>query len=393
MGTRLRTGLAVTQLVLSLTLLIGALLFVSSLRNLRAVDAGFDPAGVTTYRFGTRLQGYDETRLRAFYRDLTARLDQVPQIEAVAVADGTPMLFGGITWPVEMPGQGRESRFPVQAQYVTPEYFHALGIQLRAGRTFTDDEVFRADETAVVASESLVRRLFGSPDVVGRALTFSATYSDPARDVRIVGVAEDVRLNDLAARPPEIVYRPMLEAHGTNDVLIVRSSSRTADAIAAVRAATASLDPALPVTMAEELNAAVSARLAEERLAAWVLGALAVLGFALAAIGIHGLVSQGVVERMREFGIRLSIGATRGQIVRLVLRSAVRLAAIGVPLGLLAAAASSRLVGSRLFGVEPLDAGLYATAVLALLIVVLLAGLAPALRASRANPVDVLRAE
>jgi ABC-type antimicrobial peptide transport system permease subunit len=136
-----------------------------------------------------------------------------------------------------------------------------------------------------------------------------------------------------------------------------------------------------------------SLRLGQERLFAWVLSVLAGLGFLLAAVGIHGLVSQTVVERTREFGVRLAIGATRGHVVGLVFRSALVVMLIGAPAGLVVAYLASRLVESRLYGVTPADPGVYATAIAALLAVVFLASLIPARTASRANPVDVLRAE
>jgi putative ABC transport system permease protein len=225
-------------------------------------------------------------------------------------------------------------------------------------------------------------------------LTIPGTRAEPEHVVRVIGVAEDVRWESLAATPPPVVYRPMrfgsTISRTNNNRLLVRSLNPPKDVVASVREMIRRIDPALLIEpfLMEDV---VSLSLVQQRTFAWVLGILAILGFLLAAIGIQGLIAQAVVERNREFGIRLAVGAERRQIIQLVLRSALVLIAVGTPLGIALAAVLARVLESRLFGVSPGDPRIYAAAIAALLAVVVGASLAPAIAASRANPADVLR--
>ena len=392
-GARWRTGFAALQLVFSLTLLVGALLFVSTLANLRHADAGFDPTDVTTARFGFRMVGRSGEAVAEFFRRVVPVVQAQPGIAAVAVADGTPMLGGGTGLRPHRPGDDPETATRVDTSNVSAEYFRTLGIDLIDGRAFApDDEYWSGQPPGVVVSQSLARRLFGEERALGHLLTFPATLGTPAHDVPIVGVAEDVRADGPMEALPEIAYLPFAEPRAVNEVLLVRSTLPAADVARLIRDTAAAIEPGLPVTI-ESMEGIVTMRLGQERLFAWVLSVLAGLGFLLAVVGIHGLVSQTVVERTREFGVRLAIGASRGQIMRLVFRSALLVMLIGAPVGLVVAYFASRVVESRLYGVRPADPAVYATAIGALLIVVFLASLIPARTASRANPVDVLRAE
>jgi predicted permease len=390
---RFRISLAILQLALSLTLMVGALLFVGTLRNLQAMDPGFNSRGVISYQLAFRTQGYSPERSRVFYRDLLPRLAKLPAVTAAAVSDGGPMLGGGVGWRVFVPGDASNEAHPVTTQEVTTDYFKALGISIVVGRVFDAEEVLRGSrETSVVISESLARRLFGGVPAVGRRLTVPKVVDQPSYEVQVVGVAEDVRFDNLTSPPPGIVYRPMSGSFGTYDSFLVRSTSLADRVIPLVREQVRALDPELPI-QAVVMDEVVSLRLGQQRIFAWVLGILATIGFLLAAIGIHGLISQAVVERTREFGIRLAVGASRKQIVQLVLRSAFVVVAIGAPLGIALAAALARIVRSRLFGISAGDPIVYTVAIAALLAVVVGASFTPAWIASRSNPTDILRAE
>jgi putative ABC transport system permease protein len=288
-------------------------------------------------------------------------------------------------------GDNEEHRYAFSQ--VSSRYFDALGIALIAGQGISAEETFRpGPETGVVISESLARHLYGTTFAVGRLLTIPPMMGEPQHEVRIVGIAEDVRWDDLIEAPPFMIYRPIREASILNSTLLVRSPDPPDQVITRVQSEAKSLDPALPV-MARTMENMVSLKLGQQRTFAWVLGLLAAIGFALAAIGIHGLVSQSVVERTREFGIRLAVGAGPREIVRLVLRSGLFIVAVGAPLGCALAVMLAFVLRNRLFGVTPLDPGTYVAAIGALVFVVLTASLWPAYSASRASPSDVLRAE
>lgn len=391
-GARLRSALAVVQLALSLTLMIGALLFASSLHHLRTSDPGFDGTNVTRASFAFDVMGYRPERSRQFLNDVTTRLQADNPGMRVAFADSMPLYGSGTGNQVFAPHLAMEQAFRANAVEVSEDFFAAMGIPIVAGRAFTADEArLRGIEPAVLVNETLARQLYGTTDVVGRVVTFRASASAPQRDIRIVGVTTDTRWQNLTRPAPPMVFRPAGNLAPFNNVLIVRSPSGSTDAVRRIRSVAAALDPSLPVVNDGPIETLVDLRLSEERLFAWVVTALAVIGFVLAAVGLQGLVSQTVVERTREFGVRLALGATRAQIVRLVLRSSWRMMLIGTPAGLAMAYALGRAVSSRLHGVTAADPLVFTVGVTALMAVAIAASLVPARAASKANPIDILR--
>ena len=403
---RLRTSLAVAQLALSLTLLVGALLFIQTLHNLRRVDLGIELRGVSTFRFASRGQAYTSERTLQLYRDLLDRLPQVPGIDAVASANLVPV--EGVTYgmrvlpPAEAASTaGKPNRevfdaaMRVLSNEVSPDYFRAVGMRVLAGRTFTEAEAYAGGmEPGVVISASLAERLYGTTNAVGRLVTFPAQGGLPRHDAPVLGVVTDVRWGSPSRPIGLVVYLPFAGSVASlNQVLIVRSSRTPAEVTRLVQAEVSKLDPALPVSRDLTMTAILDQQLTQQRVNAWALGVLAGLGFLLAAVGIHGLVAQTVSDRMREFGVRLALGATRRQIVLLVLRSALFIVALGAPLGVLFAGLGSQLVKSRLFGIAPFDTLVYLAATLALAAVVVISSLSPAWRASQTDPARTLKYE
>jgi predicted permease len=390
-GRRVRTGLAVVQVILSLTLFVGALLFTTTLRNLRAVDLGFQPEGVSVFEFGFRLHGYPGDRKDAFYRDMLASIRTHPAVAAAAVTADVPLIGGGTGWRIAPAGKDpRTEGQAIQYTSVTDGYFDTIGIPFIAGRPLRRDAGPGVEEIVITAS--LAERLFGTKDAAGRMASFPASAGRPAFDVRVVGVTRDVQFDAVAEESPDLVYRPF-NPGGLNDMLLVRSSTGASDVPAIVRRAAAAIDPALPITFQMTMEDVVDRHLGSERLFAWTSSLLALLGFVLASVGIYGLLAQAAAERTREFGIRLALGAERRAIRWLILRSALLIVAIGVPCGLALAAVVSRLVTSQLFGVTAADATIYALAAGALGVVTIGSGAVPAWAASRANPADVMRVE
>jgi predicted permease len=371
--------------------MIGALLFIGTLQNLRAVNPGFQANGMTLYRPLLRTQGYSPEGGLLLFQEVLARLASTPGITTAGIAHGVPLAGGAISSRVFLPGQDPETGVRVQYSEVSSGYFDAVGTPLIAGRIFTTDETLRGGlEESVIISESLARRLYGSVLAVGKSLMFPSR-SEPVR-LQIIGVARDVNWDDLAETPPFIVYRPMTRFNPTNIHFVVRSPEEPVAIVSKVRKLIREIDPSLsvePMTM----NQVLSIRMAQQRAFAWVLGLLATMGFMLAFLGIHGLVFQWVTERTPEFGIRIAVGAGRQQIIRLVLRSTLIVVAVGLPLGVALAAVLARVLQNRLFGVSAGEPVAYISAIAALLLIVLGASIIPALSAARSNPADVLRAE
>jgi predicted permease len=393
---KLRSGLAVLQLALSLTLLIGAVLLVTTVRNLHAVDLGFTPDRITTLDISLSSQGYTPNAALALWKTIQTTAEAGHQFEDVATGSGAP--FGSkfiisLVPPDAVPGQ----ELNVAGAGASATYFRTLGMTMLRGRGFTEEEAFALtspNPTPVVVSEMLARRLFGSIDVVGRTVKFKKTLGNPERDLPIIGVVRDAR-ESLTGEGDPFIYMPYWRFDfGTNrGTIIVRSSRSAADITASIRAIVAQVDKSLPVAAGVPLTVQIDRRIAQQRLFAWTLSVLGGLGFVLAALGVYGLVAQATAERSREFGIRIAIGASASQIVRLVFRFAATIAVMGTVGGIVLAYFGSRTVSSMLFGITALDARAYLAAIGALALVVAAACAIPAVRAMRVEPVEVLRAD
>jgi predicted permease len=396
---RLRSALAAVQLALSLTLLIGALLLVATLRNLHAVDLGFDPANLSTFRMDLRAQKYDQTRALAFDQDLLHALATSPTLTGATIASAAPFVGGRMGMRVVPPGASEAETVQVLSNSVVPSYFQVLGTPVIHGRAFTAAEAFVStpmdDTMPVILSEALAHRLFGDADPVGRTVHLPARANTPALELPIVGVVRDAHLTDFSGDPDLVVYQPLGRSptSWSRVVLMVRSSRSSAEVVSEVRTSAARLDRYLPLSGGEPLSVYIDGHIRQQRLFATMLTWVSVLAFVLAAVGLHGLVAQATTERAREFGIRMAIGASRGAIVRLVGRYVLVVAASGVVAGLALAGVASRLVSAMLFGVSALDPVTYAVAVGLMVFIVVLSAAWPALRATRVPVVDVLRAE
>jgi predicted permease len=393
-ASRLRHALAASQVAVSLTLLVGALLFLATLHNLHAVDLGFNPRGVTIMQTVLYGHGYTDARALDYSRRLADAVRRQPGVEAVAVTECPPLI--GVTYDVQV---YRPDQNPVQKQLalvngVSADYFRALGLELVRGRAFTEQEAF-ADvrPQPVVVSEALARRLFGSADAVGRELRMPE-YQAPPTALRVIGVTRDAHWKGVDSPPDPTMYEPLAGLPPEfGAFVLVRSNLDSVRAGRMVRDAATALDPAVPLKPETTFAEMIDQRLSQQRLFAWVLGLLGTIAFALAAVGLNGLVAQTVIERAREFGIRLAIGADRSHVMRLVLRQATVVGVTGLAAGLTLAWFAGRVVESRLYGVTSRDPWLYIAAALLMTLVVGVASAAPARAATRVNPIDVLRVE
>jgi uncharacterized membrane protein YqjE len=350
---------------------------------------------VTVVGFSLDDHGYDAARAMAYHREVLPALQASGEFETVSLSKRAP--FGpGTRIQIIPPGADPGRPLSVMANGVSEHYFRLLSIPIVRGRAFTVDEAAGAGDGApLIVNETLARRLFGMVDVVGRTVRLARTGADPERELIIVGVARDSRWWSIAGQQDPFLYQPFAHfSSGINyGVYMIKSnlpSHRAGEIANIIAARTAS---AVPLSEPRPLTAGIDRELSEQRMFAWMLSLLAALGFVLAALGLYGLIAQMTIERRREFGIRLALGAAGSDIARLVARYAVVVASIGIVIGLTLSYFGARLIQSMLFGVSVLDPTVYVAAVLTLTMVVAIACVAPAWRAVRVQPVEVLRAE
>lgn len=390
---RIRQALIAAQICASLLLLIGAGLFTRSLLNLLHNDPGFRTDHLVTFSIDPSLGGYSfESRL-ALYRDLRERLRALPGAQSVTSAYLLPL--GGWGWGngIRIPGSSKDN-----PQYtgcnensVSPGYFPALGIPLVAGRDFTDRDNAQAPRV-VILSEGFARSLFPNANPVGRYI--HQGMGD--MDVQIVGVVKDTRINDMREKPPHILYAPFEQ--GGDDftrqsVFFVRTAGDERRMMAAIRPVVRQLDRNLPIQGLTSMQVTIDDRIYTDRLMATLAVGFAALAAILAAVGLYGTVSYSVARRTREFGIRLVLGEAPQGLLLSVLRGVGATVAAGVAIGLPLSYWLARLAESQLYGIRARDPWTLAGATILIALVGLSAGLVPALRAMRIEPVTALRYE
>ncbi|HEX6535793.1 MAG TPA: ABC transporter permease [Gemmatimonadaceae bacterium] len=394
-GSRLRNSLVVAEVALSVVLLVGATLLLRSYGALIGTDLGFDPRGVLTARVSLPDARYDNhEKQRAFYEQLYARLAAIPGVQAVGSANGIP--FSGWNVQAEMSIEGRPAAAPgkelvVHYQNISPGYLPAIGVPIVRGRGFTAAD--RDSAHIGVINDVLARREFAGTDPIGKRIRFGGADSkDPW--ITIIGVAKTFRHYRLPQPMGPAIYFPQLATPWGTQTLALRTSLPDPMSLApAVRAVLKELDPDVPAYQVQTLEQAVSRSLWRQRLQGQVLGTFAALALLLAAVGIYGVISYAVAQRTRELGVRMALGATRSQVLGLVLGQGLRLAAAGVAIGIVAALALSRIVASLLYGVSATDLATFAGVPIALALVAMLATLVPARRATRVDPVVAMRTE
>jgi len=390
---RLRQVLVAAQIALSLLLVAGAGLFSSSAANLLNAHLGFRPSQLLMFSLNATLDRPQAPAAAAFYHDLQLRLSSMPNVVGVAAADGGPFsgskTGGNIT--VEGYRAGKEEYTGATRIAISPGYFSAMAIPLRAGREFTDRDSAAAPKTVLV-NETFVKRYFGAANPIGRRLEFGAS-TPPKFDREIVGVVADSR-DDVREPAQETIYTPYLQwDHPARLAFYVRTAGDPGRMAAAVRQVTREADVDLPAVKIKTVELRIRESLYTERLIAILSASFGVLATLLAAIGLYGVMAYSVARRTGEIGVRMALGAVPADVLRLVLLGAVRLAAIGIAIGLAAALAAGRLIESQLFGIKASDPLIYAGAAVLLGLVALIAAGVPAWRAARVNPVSALKYE
>ena len=391
---RLNDGFVIAQLGLSLVLLIAAGLLVRSFNNLLSVDPGFKADHTLVGRVAVPWTRYREMReVRLIADRLTERLALLPGVTSVGVTSTAPFSSGDNQQNMLVRGRipGPDEPIPVASvRRVSPGYFEAVGTRLIAGRAFTPAD---RDSTELVAiiDETVARRYWPDRSAVGERIGTGDRENPRWRTV--VGVVASVRHQNLAKPPDHYVYYPLAQSNTWTLDLVVRSSTADPGLGEAVRREVSSIDPDLPFYDVHTLEEAVSRSVGTRRFTQLMLTGFAACALLLAAIGVYGLMTRAVTARIREFGVRLALGARPGQIEALVLRQGIRLVLIGTALGVVGAFGATRLLRALLFEVNPADPVTFAVAALVLGAVALAACWVPARRATGADPLEALRAE
>jgi predicted permease len=401
-SVRLRRAFVIAQIAVSVLLgVVGGLLSRAMLRA-GSVEQGFDPRNVETAALDLSLAGYTKTTGPVFARELIARVRQMPQVTTAALAYASPGA-GAMGFRIAAPGATTHDGgrfFDALGNVVTPGYFGALRIRLVAGRDFNDVDADTGQRVAIL-SEAAVRRFWNglSPaEAIGRTMLLQPMLIDvgtsrlaQAVPLTVVGVARDlVGVNGPTPRP--FVYLPLQQQYISALKLLARTTwgERVSSEL---RSAVATMDRRLPVLSMGALEDEAGPVVTQLRIATAVASTLGIVGLLLAGIGIYGVTAYLVTRRTREMGVRIALGAGRVDLVRMVLGEAMRLVVAGCAIGVLLAAAATRLLGSLLFGIRPLDPLTFGGAVVLLALVGLMASSVPVRRALRINPVEALRYE
>lgn len=383
----LRDALVVGQLALSVVLLVAGALLARGLAVARDTDLGFDPSRIVALSFNTQMNGYDVDRAVALKTRLLAAVRALPGVTAVSTARRLPLAPDINVESVVVPGhhQPTDEGSTVDATTIGADYFAVTGIPIVAGRAFTDDEVANERPVAIV-NETFARTFFADGSAVGHVV-HAGGFDQPA--LQIVGVSRDHKVRSVGEAPLPYLQRP--GGRGRSIDLVVRTAGPAAPMLATVRQAVWALEPDAVFTTDGVATEAVEATVAPTRIGAALVGVVGLLALLLSAVGLYGVIAYSVSLRTREVGIRLALGAERGQVLRMVLAQGARLATVGAILGGVLAAGVARVLDSMLYGVSTADPLAYGGAIVVLGLVTLAANFGPAWTASRVAPATAIR--
>ena len=391
---RLRSALAIGEIALALVLLVGAGLMFRSFQRLLSVEPGFRPDHLLTLDVALPETKYpDGARQTVFLRQALERLGALPGVVSAAAATTVPLAGGVISYSFSIDGQPEQppsNRSSARYDAVGGDFFRAMGIGILRGRGLLDSDVAGGPRVAVISS-GMAHKYFPGENPIGRLIRIDNDHERAPRE--IVGIVADVKHSSLDGEAAPHVYEPLAQAPSTWLTFVLRATVEPMSLATAARQAVLAIDREQPVSEMKTGEALVSDSVAQPRLAMILLSVFAAVALLLAAVGTYGVVAYSVSQRTHEFGVRMALGAGRREVLGLVVRQGLVLAAAGVVLGLLVAAGATRLLAGLLFGISPTDPITYGLVAVLLTFVALLACVIPARRATLVDPMTALRVE
>jgi putative ABC transport system permease protein len=382
------------QVGLSILLLVGSGLFVRTMQNLRRVDTGFNTSHLITFHINPQLSGYSKEKLPALHQQVLDTMAALPGVQAVGATDDAELAdtSRGINVTVEGYTPLPDEDFDVEAPSVNAGFFHAMQVQLIAGRTFSEDD----DAThppVVIVNESFVKHYFSSPAAaIGRRVAQGG--GNHLEYMTIVGVARDTKHLTLRAPARGALYTPLRQQKSLGQLfLYLRTATPPEQTFAMVRQAMKQIDPGLAVDALRTMDDQIETTLSNERMIELLAISFGLLATVLAGVGLYGVLAYSTAQRTREIGIRIALGSSRFQISRLVLMDVLRLAGIGIVVAIPCSIALGRLLRSQLFGVSAADPYTLGAVLLLIAVVAFVAAILPARRATAVDPTTALRAE
>ena len=392
-GRGVRAALVAAEIAMAVVVLTGTGLLVRSFSRIIGVDPGFRADHVLTFRLALPSSRYTAySQVQAFYRQLMPRLLRLPGVTAAELTSALPLTVttSQTRFAVEGAPPPAAGRFPVaQFRVVTPGYFHAMAIALRQGRTFGGAEMEINGAPACLINESMARRYYAGRSAIGRKVILGVV--DPRQQaVPIVGVVSDTREMGLARDAEPQIYLPGLSAAGA---IVLRTAGDPMSLAAAVQREVHAIDASQPVAQIKAMDDIVAASLAGRRFSMMLLGGFSLLSLMLACMGLYGVISYSVAQRVQELGLRQALGARPGDLVRMIFREGVMLSVIGLVAGVALAGVATRIMASLLYQTEATDPLTFSVVGLVLLAASAMACLPPAWRAAKVDPMVALRAE
>ena len=387
---RLRHGLVVAQVALSLALVIGAGVFVRSMQSAQHIDPGFETKDVLLVSVDLRLRGYDNTQGLTFFRNVLQRIRALPGVANASLAGPLPLDAYGTSTVVTAQGhipRDPNERIEVKYSVVGHDYFRAMSTPIVAGRAFAETDS-AGTPRVIIVNETMARRFWPTETPLGKRVRLWGPDA-----LEVVGVARDGKYNLLGEPPTEYFFIPHAQNYNSQMTVITRTAGSPAALANAVQREIAALDPDVPIYGVKTMPMFLDRLLSLPKSVA-VMGALfAFIALLMASVGLYGVVSYSIARRTKEIGLRIAVGASRGDVMRMVLRQGMTLAVAGVATGILGAFALMRLAASLLYGVGPYDPPTYLTGATVLAMVALAASYIPARRAMRLDPTIALRYE
>jgi predicted permease len=396
-GMRAASGLLVTtQVALALTLLVGACLLIRSFAKVMAIDPGFDAKRVVHGRVAYNGSYVNEASILAVQEQIMRKMREIPGVESAAYSSHLPvnMAFHISTFPIRGSVLGKEDTYPTGAWMgVSPEFFETMGIRILEGRAFNEADYRPNARRVFIVDRRFAERYFPGRSPVGEMFGFAAPGQKPEECPVFVGVAEIAKLYGQEDRGGVPFVYSAMGAGGGGISIVVKTARPYAEVASAMRAQLRSVDSTLPLYQMATLQMQLDALAGNRRGVMLLLGAFAGIALMLSAVGMYGMLAYDVTQRTREIGIRGAIGATRGQVVRMILRQGLVKAGLGLVIGLAASFYLSRFMSSQLYDVKASDPLVYAVVTGLLLAVALLASWLPARRAAKVDPMVALRCE